>query len=139
MPPESARKRGLKIRADGRKRNAMELLGYRDIGWEGMKRLWPALAQWDGDAAEQLEIEAKYKIYLSRQRAEVEAYKRDRKLTIPPTLNYRKVGSLSNEARESLELARPENLAGAARLPGVTPAVVTALMVHLRRPGGAAA
>ena len=139
LTPESARKRGLKIRADGRKRNAMELLGYRDIGWEDIKRLWPALAQWDGDAAEQIEIEAKYKIYLSRQRAEVEAYKRDRKLTIPPTLNYRKVGSLSNEARESLELARPENLAGAARLPGVTPAAVTALMVHLRRPGGAAA
>jgi len=137
--PESARKQGLKIRADGRRRNAMELLGYRDIGWEGIKRLWPGLSEWDGGAAEQIEIEAKYKVYLSRQRAEVEAYKRDRELIIPPTLNYHKVGSLSNEARESLELARPENLAGAARLPGVTPAAITALMVHLRRPGGAAA
>ena len=117
----------------------MELLGYKDIGWGTLKNLWPEVERWDGEAAEQIEIEAKYKIYLSRQRAEVAAYKRDRELTIPPTLNYHKVGSLSNEARESLELARPENLAGAARLPGVTPAAVTALMVHLRRPGGAAA
>lgn len=139
LSPESARKKGLKIRADGRKRNGMELLGYRDLGWEEIKRLWPEVARWDGCAADQIEIEAKYKIYLSRQRAEVEAYKRDRELTIPPTLNYHKVGSLSNEARESLQLARPENLAGAARLPGVTPAAITALMVHLRRHGGAAA
>ncbi|MEE2694658.1 MAG: tRNA uridine-5-carboxymethylaminomethyl(34) synthesis enzyme MnmG [Pseudomonadota bacterium] len=136
--PDSARQKGIKLRADGRKRNAMELLGYKDIGWDTLKNLWPEVEHWDGDASEQLEIEAKYKIYLSRQEAEVEAYKRDRALTIPPTLNYENVGSLSNEARESLEVARPENLAGAARLPGVTPAALTALMVHLRKPGGAA-
>ena len=129
----------MSIMIEGNRMNILCLSCYRDIGWESIKRLWPVLAQWDGGVAEQIEIEAKYKIYLSRQRAEVEAYKRDRELTIPPTLNYRKVGSLSNEARENLELARPENLAGAARLPGVTPAAITALMVHLRRPGGAAA
>lgn len=139
LTPERARKHGLKIRADGRKRKAVELLGYRDIGWDGIKSIWPELGQWDGGTSEQVEIEAKYKVYLSRQEAEVEAYKRDRALSIPSTLNYHKVGSLSNEARESLEMARPENLAGAARLPGVTPAAITALMVHLRRPGGATA
>ncbi len=139
LTPERAKKKGIKLRADGRKRNAMELLGYKDIGWGTLKRLWPEAQRWDGDAAEQIEIEAKYKIYLSRQESEVAAYKRDRALAIPPTLNYHNVGSLSNEARQSLEVARPENLAGAARLPGVTPAALTALMVHLRKSGGATA
>jgi tRNA uridine 5-carboxymethylaminomethyl modification enzyme len=97
--------------------------------------VWPDLEKWDPLIAQQAEIEAKYQVYLSRQQADIEAYKRDRALVIPVALDYAKVGSLSSEARESLEAARPESLAGAARLPGVTPAAVTALMVHLRRSG----
>ena len=135
LSPQSARKRGVKIRADGRSRSAMELLGYPDMSWQRLKAVWPDLQKWDSATGEQAEIEAKYDVYLSRQQSDIEAYKRDRALVIPAALDYANVGSLSTEAKESLEAARPESLAGAARLPGVTPAAVTALMVHLRRSG----
>jgi len=113
----------------------MELLSYPDMSWQRLQAVWPDLQKWDCAIGEQAEIEAKYDVYLSRQQADIEAYKRDRALVIPAALDYANVGSLSTEARESLEAARPESLAGAARLPGVTPAAVTALMVHLRRSG----
>jgi len=135
LTPQSARKKGIKIRADGRSRSAMDLLGYPDMSWQRLKAVWPDLQKWDSAIGEQAEIEAKYDVYLSRQQADIEAYKRDRALVIPAALDYANVASLSAEAKESLEAARPESLAGAARLPGVTPAAVTALMVYLRRSG----
>ena len=135
LTPQSARKKGIKTRADGRSRSAMELLGYPNMSWQRLQAVWPDLQKWDSAIGEQAAIEAKYDVYLSRQQADIESYKRDRALVIPTALDYGNVGSLSNEARESLEASRPESLAGAARLPGVTPAAVTALMVHLRRSG----
>ena len=135
LTPQSARKKGIKTRADGRSRSAMELLGYPHMSWQRLQAVWPDLQKWDSAIGEQAAIEAKYDVYLSRQQADIESYKRDRALVIPTALDYGNVGSLSNEARESLEASRPESLAGAARLPGVTPAAVTALMVHLRRSG----
>ena len=138
LTPQSARKKGIKTRADGRSRSAMELLGYPHMSWQRLQAVWPDLQKWDSAIGEQAAIEAKYDVYLSRQQADIESYKRDRALVIPTALDYGNVGSLSNEARESLEASRPESLAGAARLPGVTPAAVTALMVHLRRSGGPA-
>ena len=138
ITPQEASARGVQIRADGRHRSAMELLSYPYMDWQKIKGVWPQLDGWEADIAEQVEIEAKYNVYLSRQEAEIDAFRRDKSLAIPSSLDYESVGSLSNEARESLKRVRPENLAGAARLPGVTPAAVTALMVHLRRPGGGA-
>ncbi len=98
-----------------------------------MAAFWPELRTLRADVAEQIEIEAKYSGYLERQEAAVAAYRRESGIEIPPALDYGAIGGLSNEAREKLEAARPATLAAAGRIAGVTPAALTALLVHLRR------
>ena len=80
-----------------------------------------------------MQIEAQYACYLERQEADIDAYRRDCDHKIPNEIDYIEVNSLSREAQEKLSEARPTTIAGAARIPGVTPAALTALMVHLRR------
>ncbi|HKJ73539.1 MAG TPA: tRNA uridine-5-carboxymethylaminomethyl(34) synthesis enzyme MnmG, partial [Alphaproteobacteria bacterium] len=85
--------------------------------------------------AEQLEIDAKYRSYVERQDADVAAYRKDEALALPDDLAYDRIGGLSAEVREKLEKARPATLGAAARIPGMTPAAVMALLLHVRRGG----
>jgi len=107
-------------------------LGYADIaalaGHEA--------AAVDAAAGEQLEIEARYSGYVERQRAEVERHRRQERTLIPESFDYAAVGGLSAEARQQLERHRPATIGQAARVPGVTPAAVSLLLVHLRRRHG---
>ncbi|ROR34344.1 tRNA uridine-5-carboxymethylaminomethyl(34) synthesis enzyme MnmG [Inmirania thermothiophila] len=93
----------------------------------------PAVA--DPALARQVEIEVKYEGYLRRQEAEAERLRRHETLRLPPDLDYAAVAGLSNEVREVLARARPATLGQAARTPGVTPAAVALLLVHLRARG----
>ena len=94
--------------------------------------VWPDARDLSDDVVEQIETDCRYAPYLARQAAEVEAFRREAALGLPDDLDYRAIGGLSAEAREKLELARPANLAAAARIPGLTPASLTALLVHVR-------
>ena len=85
------------------------------------------------EVTEQLEIDAQYIHYLARQDADIEAYRRDEALEIPGDLDYAEVGSLSTEVRQKLESAQPTTLGAAARLSGVTPAAIIALLRYVRR------
>ena len=85
------------------------------------------------DVIEQLQIDAQYSHYLARQDADIEAYRRDEALEIPVDLDYAEVGSLSTEARQKLETAQPRTLGAAARISGVTPAAIIALLRHVKR------
>jgi tRNA uridine 5-carboxymethylaminomethyl modification enzyme len=87
----------------------------------------------------QLEVQAKYSGYLKRQREEIERHARHDGLALPADLDYRAVSGLSNEARESLCAVRPHTLGQAARIPGLTPAAISLLLVHLRKRGQAPA
>jgi len=97
--------------------------------------IWPALAGLPLDVVEQLEIDARYAGYLERQEADVVAFRRDESLMLPETLDYHAIGALSTEVREKLSQARPRTLGQAARISGVTPAALTALLGHVRRAG----
>ena len=83
--------------------------------------------------ARQLENDARYQGYLQRQEADVRAFRRDAALALPEDLDYARVAGLSTEVRGKLAGARPATLAAAARIPGVTPAALTALLGHVRR------
>src|SRR5690606_37432153 len=87
------------------------------------------------DVAEELEIEAKYAGYLGRQDADIRAFRRDEALALPGDVDYGAIAGLSNEVRSKLAAARPATLGAAARIPGVTPAALTALLRHVRRAG----
>ena len=98
-----------------------------------LSSIWPELRQITAEIVEQVQVEAQYACYLERQEADIDAYRRDCDHKIPNEIDYLEVSSLSREAQEKLSEAHPATIAGAARIPGVTPAALTALMVHLRR------
>jgi tRNA uridine 5-carboxymethylaminomethyl modification enzyme len=133
LTPSEAEKAGLPVKADGQRRNLTELLAYPTIGFEDLARIWPQIAAWPAAVREQVEIDAAYAGYLDRQAADVAAFRRDEDLTLPPGLDYATVGGLSNEAREKLAAVRPLTLGQAARIEGVTPGALTALLAHVRR------
>ena len=83
--------------------------------------------------AEQIEIDALYAGYIDRQQADILAFRKDEAVRLPRDLDYRGIGGLSNEAREKLETARPETLGQAARIEGVTPGALTAVLAHVKR------
>jgi tRNA uridine 5-carboxymethylaminomethyl modification enzyme len=133
LTPSAAEKAGLPVKADGQRRNLTELLAYPTIGFDDLARVWPQIAAWAPAVREQVEIDASYAGYLDRQAADVAAFRRDEDLTLPTDLDYTKVGGLSNEAREKLNNVKPLTLGQAARIEGVTPGALTALLAHVRR------
>jgi tRNA uridine 5-carboxymethylaminomethyl modification enzyme len=133
LTPAEAQKAGLPVKADGQRRNLTELLGYPSIGFDQLAAVWPQIGAWSPAVREQIEIDAAYAGYLDRQAADVAAFRRDEDLVLPAGLDYAAVGGLSNEAREKLAAVRPLTLGQAARIEGVTPGALTALLTHVRR------
>ena len=133
LTPAAAAREGLPVKADGQRRNLSELLAYPTIGFEDLARIWPEIGDWSPAVREQVEIDAAYSGYLDRQAADAEAFRRDESLRLPQTLDYAAVGGLSNEIREKLSSVRPLTLGQAARIEGMTPGALTALLAHARR------
>lgn len=133
LSPNQAAKHGLAVNQDGIVRTAFELMRYPNIDWARLSAVWPELGEIDPDVAAQVEIDAKYATYINRQAEDIQAFRRDEALTLPDDLDYGAVVGLSAELREKLALARPATLGAAARLPGVTPAALTALLAHVKK------
>lgn len=135
LTPAEARRAGLKVNQDGRRRSLIELLSYPAIEWADVLSVWPQIGEWSADVAEQIQIDAVYHGYLDRQEADIVAFRKDEGVRIPADLDYGSVGGLSNEVREKLESACPATLGQAARIEGVTPGALTALLAYLKRLG----
>ena len=133
LTPAEAARAGFKVNPDGQRRNLVQLLAYREIGFDDLAAIWPETSGWAPEVREQIEVDAAYAGYLDRQDADVEAFRRDEALALPVELDYARVGGLSNEAREKLAQVRPATLGQAARIEGVTPGALTALLAHVRR------
>ena len=132
ITPNQAAKYGLALNRDGHRRSAFELLAYPEIGWSELRGIWPELSAIDPGIAVHLEIDAKYDVYLKRQTADVDAFRRDEGLLLTE-IDYSDVPGLSNEARSKLEAARPRTVGQAGRLDGLTPAALGILAAYLRR------
>jgi tRNA uridine 5-carboxymethylaminomethyl modification enzyme len=112
----------------------LELLRRPEIATRHLMPLCPALAAvQDEQVLEQLEIQAKYQGYIDRQQAEIERARRYDHWRLPEEMDYGNVLGLSNEAREKLKSTQPETVGQAARIPGVTPAAISLLLVHLKK------
>lgn len=133
ITPSKAAGFGLALNQDGVPRSAFDLLGYPNVKWADLCRIWPELQGTRADVVEQLEIDAGYAGYLGRQEADILAFRRDEELKLPPDLDYASVGGLSAEMQERLSRARPVTLGQAARLPGITPAALVALLAHVKK------
>ena len=132
ITPNQAARHGLALNRDGQRRSAFELLAYPEIGWTELRGIWPELSAIDPAIAVHLEIDAKYDVYLKRQTADVDAFRRDEGLILAD-IEYAAVPGLSNEARAKLEAAQPWTVGQAGRLDGVTPAALGILAAYLRR------
>lgn len=137
LTPAAAQKAGLPVKADGQRRDLSQLLAYPGVDLDVLAKLWPEIAGWSPSVREQIEIDAAYAGYLDRQAADVEAFRRDEALRLPADLDYSAIGGLSNEVRSKLAAVRPLTLGQAARIEGVTPGALTALLAHVRRPRAA--
>jgi tRNA uridine 5-carboxymethylaminomethyl modification enzyme len=133
LTPSEASRLGLKINQDGLRRTGFDLLGLPDMTIGSLRAIWPRLATIDSKTAGQIEIDAQYAVYLARQAKDIEAFRRDEILTIPETLDYRDLPGLSAEIRGRLEMIRPQTLAQAQRIEGMTPAAMTLLASKVRR------
>jgi tRNA uridine 5-carboxymethylaminomethyl modification enzyme len=133
LTPAEAQRAGLPVKADGIRRSLVQLLAYPSIGFDDLVQVWPQIRGWPSAVREQIEIDAAYSGYLDRQAADAEAFRRDEDLRLPAELDYGAIGGLSNEVREKLASVRPLTLGQAARIEGVTPGALTALLAHVRR------
>ena len=131
--PNQLKKNNIKIKLDGKTRSAFELLSYKDINFKNLEKIWPELKNLDAETKEQIQIESIYSSYLSRQRADIEDFKKEEGLKIPKVIEYKKVGSLSNEIIEKLTKLKPPTLGAASRISGVTPAAVIAIMRYIKK------
>jgi tRNA uridine 5-carboxymethylaminomethyl modification enzyme len=132
LTPNEAARHGLSLNRDGQRRSAFELLAYPDVGWGQVRAIWPELSAIEPGIATHLEIDAKYDVYLERQSADVEAFRRDEGLVLAD-VDYELVPGLSNEVRGKLARARPFTVGQAGRIDGMTPAALGILAAYLRR------
>jgi tRNA uridine 5-carboxymethylaminomethyl modification enzyme len=133
MTPPVLKRHGIAVNEDGIARGATELLAYPGIDLARLAAIWPDLAGLTPEIAEQVEIDARYAGYLERQERDIAAFRRDEALLLPADLDYAAVGSLSHEICDKLAVARPATLGAAARISGMTPAALVALLKHVRR------
>ena len=133
MTPNEALAAGIEMKLDGRRRSAFDLLTYSNVSLADLISHWPELGQYQAKDIEQVEIEARYSSYLERQASDIALLKKDEKRQIPADINYNSVGSLSNEIREKLNAQRPETIAQAQRIEGMTPSAILAVLSHMRK------
>jgi tRNA uridine 5-carboxymethylaminomethyl modification enzyme len=136
--PQELDRMGIAVNKDGQRRSPLDLLSLPTMDWARLVDHWPELGELRPDVAEQLEIEARYAGYLSRMHGDIAAFRKDEALGLPKDLDYGSIASLSAELRGKLETARPETLGAAARIPGITPAALTALLRHVKKGAKAA-
>ena len=126
-------KTDIKVKQDGTKRTAYNIMSYDDVSRETINQLWPELAEMPDDVYEQIEIEARYSGYIKRQMADIEVFKKDERLKIRDDIDYTKIGSLSREMVQKLSKVKPATIGEASRIPGVTPAAITAILGYLKK------
>jgi len=133
LTPKEAERHGLSLNKDGQRRTAFELLSYPSVTITHLAKIWPRFRALAPKIAEQIEIDAKYDVYLSRQAADIAAYRRDESFELPDDFDYGTLPGLSNEMKQKLQVHRPRTIGQAGRIDGVTPAALTLLVAHVRR------
>lgn len=129
---------GIKVNQDGRRRDLFGLLSYPTVSLDALVPFWPQISDFSPRLKQQLETEAQYAVYLDRQRADIQAFKRDEQIALPMDLDFSTLPGISNEVCQKLTEAKPATLGQASRIEGVTPAAVTLLLAYVKRRGNAA-
>jgi tRNA uridine 5-carboxymethylaminomethyl modification enzyme len=132
LTPSEARRQGIEVNMDGIRRSAYDLLSYPEMNVARLAEIWPELRSIDPRAAESLETEARYAVYLDRQMADVAHMRREEQRLIPDDIDFSMVPGLSNELRQKMRERRPRSVAAAERMEGMTPAALAIIVSHIR-------
>jgi len=133
ISPTKIKKFNIKIAKDGVLRKANEILTQKDVDMKKIREIWPDIPFFDKKIDEQIEINAHYRGYLKKQKADILAFKRDENLIIPDRVNYDDLSGLSNEVKTKFKLIKPKTMGQALRIDGITPAAVYILLSHVKR------
>ena len=133
ISPSEAEKHGVKIAKDGVYRSAKSVLAQKGVKFNKIRDIWPEIGDYSSEIEEQIEINAHYKGYMKKQKADILAFKRDESLKIPSDINYDSFSGLSNEVKSKFKQIRPKTMGQALRIDGITPAAVFILLSHLKR------
>ncbi len=131
--PKEIMAEGIRINQDGSRRDGTQLLAFPDVCFNDVLGLYPEAGTSETAIREQIERDALYASYIERQSRDVEALRKDEALALPNDFDFSSVAGLSNELKGKLALVRPENLAQAARMDGMTPAALALLAARIRR------
>ncbi|MER9950877.1 tRNA uridine-5-carboxymethylaminomethyl(34) synthesis enzyme MnmG [Mesorhizobium sp. M0047] len=132
LTPNEAARHGLEINRDGVRRSGYELLSYPDVDVTWLAGIDSRFAEIDGKTAERLETEAKYSVYLDRQKTDVAQIRHEEGRLIPETVDFAGVPGLSNELKQKIQARRPRSIADAQRMEGMTPAALAIIVAHVR-------
>ena len=133
ISPSKAQYFGIKIAKDGVLRHSNEILTQKGVDMKKIREIWPEIPFFDKEIDEQIEINAHYRGYLKKQKADILAFKRDENLMIPEKVNYDNLSGLSNEVKAKFKEIRPKTMGQALRIDGITPAAVYILLSHVKR------
>ena len=133
LTPKEAERHGLALNKDGQRRTAFELLSYPNIALADLAKIWPRFGALAPKVAEQIEIDAKYAVYLSRQAADVAAYRRDESFALPDDLDYAAHARAFQRGEAEAAAHRPRTIGQAGKIDGITPAALTLLVAHVKR------
>ena len=133
ITPSKVSKFLINIAKDGISRNANEILAQKDVNMCKIREIWPEIPFFDKETDAQIEINAHYKGYLKKQKADILAFKRDENLIIPDKINYDSLSGLSNEVKTKFNQIKPRTMGQALRIDGITPAAVYILLSHVKR------
>jgi tRNA uridine 5-carboxymethylaminomethyl modification enzyme len=123
----------IKIAKDGVLRTSNEILTQKGVDMKKIRDIWPEIPFFDEKIDEQIEINAHYRGYLKKQKADILAFKRDENLIIPEKVNYDDLSGLSNEVKAKFKKIKPKTMGQALRIDGITPAAVYILLSHVKR------
>jgi tRNA uridine 5-carboxymethylaminomethyl modification enzyme len=133
LSPSEAEKSGIKIAKDGVVRTANQILGQKGVSISKLRKIWPEINKYSNEIDEQIEINAHYRGYLVKQKADILAFKRDENLIIPNNINYDCLSGLSNEVKSKFKKIRPKTMGQALRIDGITPAAAYILLSFVKR------
>ncbi|XAY79355.1 tRNA uridine-5-carboxymethylaminomethyl(34) synthesis enzyme MnmG [Sagittula stellata E-37] len=131
--PSQVKTLGIVVNQDGARRSGFQLLSFKDVTLGHLSQLEPAFLEIDEETGAQIEKEALYANYLDRQAKDVDTLRRDEAVRIPLDFDFGSLPSLSNELRKKLEDVRPESIAQASRIEGMTPAALMLILAKLRQ------
>ena len=133
ISPNKAEKFGIKVAKDGILRSSNEILTQKGVDMSKIREMWPDVPYFSKEIDEQVEINAHYRGYLKKQKADILAFKRDENLIIPDKINYDSLSGLSNEVKAKFKKIKPKTMGQALRIDGITPAAVYILLSHVKR------